>query len=205
MLIVCPSCQTSYDVTAASLGEAGRSVRCVRCQEVWFAPRAAAETAPMVNAAAASAQYQRGAAASQNAPGSDFAAGAASADDDAVDPNLAARAAGLSHAAFDDPSLGAGARAAGMDDPDSVVAYDAPPLAPDDGAGQAPTGAGADNAEDIKTAAARRARRQMSGRGRRSRRPSVGVVIALLLAVNAALLSWRADVVRVMPQNASLV
>ncbi len=68
----------------------------------------------MVNAAAASAQYQRGAAASQNAPASDFAAGAAPSDDDAVDPNLAARAAGLSHAAFDDPVIGAGTRAAGV-------------------------------------------------------------------------------------------
>src|SRR4030081_486956 len=115
MLIVCPSCQTSYDVTAASLGEAGRSVRCVRCQEVWFATPEAAETAPMVNAAAASAQYQRGAAPGQNARGADLAAGAAPPDDDAVDPNLAARPAGLSHAAFDDPSLGAGARAAGTD------------------------------------------------------------------------------------------
>src|SRR3979490_2527377 len=116
MLIVCPSCQTSYDVTAASLGEAGRSVRCVRCQEGWFASPEAAETAPMVNAAAASPQYQRGAATGQNVPGSDFAAGAASADDDAVDPNLAARAAGLSHAAFDDPSIGAGAPAPGTGD-----------------------------------------------------------------------------------------
>ena len=204
MLIVCPSCQTSYDVTAASLGEAGRSVRCVRCQEVWFATPAAAETAPMVNAAAASAQYQRGAATSQNAPGADFGAGAAPSDDDAVDPNLAARAAGLSHAAFDDPVIGAPARAAGIDDTDSVVAYDAPALAPDDGPGQAPTVAGAERAEDIETVAARRARRQMSGRGRRSRRPSVGVVIALLLAVNAAVLGWRADVVRAMPQTASL-
>src|SRR3954470_5025392 len=131
MLIVCPSCQTSYDVTVASLGEAGRSVRCVRCLEVWFATPAAGDTAPMVNAAAASAQYQRGAA-TQNARGSGFAAGAPAADDDTVDPNLAARAAGLSHVAFDDPSLAAGARAAGMDETDSVVAYDAPPLAPED-------------------------------------------------------------------------
>jgi len=92
MLIVCPSCQTSYDVTAASLGEAGRSVRCVRCQEVWFATPEAAETAPMVNAAAASAQYQRGAATSQNAPASDFGAGAAPSDDDAVDPKTWRRA-----------------------------------------------------------------------------------------------------------------
>jgi predicted Zn finger-like uncharacterized protein len=205
MLIVCPSCQTSYDVAADSLGEAGRSVRCVRCLEVWFATPAAGDNAPIVNAAAASAQYQRGAATSQNAPGSGFAAGAPSADEDTVDPNLAARAAGLSHVAFDDPSLGAGARAARMDETDSVVAYDAPPLAPEDETpAQVRPVVGAEPAEDIETVAARRARREMNERGRRGRRPSVGVVIALLLAVNASLLGWRSDVVRAMPQTASL-
>src|SRR5262245_21111425 len=37
MLIVCPSCATSYQVEPESLGQAGRSVRCARCQHVWFA------------------------------------------------------------------------------------------------------------------------------------------------------------------------
>jgi predicted Zn finger-like uncharacterized protein len=37
MLIVCPNCATSYRVETASLGEPGRSVRCVRCRNVWFA------------------------------------------------------------------------------------------------------------------------------------------------------------------------
>jgi predicted Zn finger-like uncharacterized protein len=37
MLIVCPSCATSYSVEPASLGPAGRTVRCARCKESWFA------------------------------------------------------------------------------------------------------------------------------------------------------------------------
>jgi predicted Zn finger-like uncharacterized protein len=37
MLIVCPSCATSYDVDAASLSPNGRQVRCVRCRTVWQA------------------------------------------------------------------------------------------------------------------------------------------------------------------------
>jgi predicted Zn finger-like uncharacterized protein len=37
MLIVCPSCATSYDVEAATLQPDGRRVRCVRCQNVWLA------------------------------------------------------------------------------------------------------------------------------------------------------------------------
>jgi predicted Zn finger-like uncharacterized protein len=37
MQIICPHCSTSYGVNAASLGEAGRNVRCSRCKEVWLA------------------------------------------------------------------------------------------------------------------------------------------------------------------------
>src|SRR5579871_4412268 len=37
MLIVCPSCATSYDVEAATLQPDGRRVRCIRCQNVWLA------------------------------------------------------------------------------------------------------------------------------------------------------------------------
>jgi predicted Zn finger-like uncharacterized protein len=37
MQIICPHCSTSYGVSAASLGEAGRTVRCSRCKETWLA------------------------------------------------------------------------------------------------------------------------------------------------------------------------
>ncbi len=37
MLILCPSCATSYNVAPSSIGSAGRSVRCVRCRNLWFA------------------------------------------------------------------------------------------------------------------------------------------------------------------------
>jgi predicted Zn finger-like uncharacterized protein len=36
MLIVCPNCATSYRVVAENLGDTGRSVRCVSCHHVWF-------------------------------------------------------------------------------------------------------------------------------------------------------------------------
>ena len=39
MQIVCPHCSTSYGIDSAKLGEAGRSVRCSRCKEVWLARR----------------------------------------------------------------------------------------------------------------------------------------------------------------------
>jgi predicted Zn finger-like uncharacterized protein len=55
MLIVCPHCATSYDLSAAVLGENGRTVRCVRCKQTWFEAPAtiAAEAVTLVPAAAA--------------------------------------------------------------------------------------------------------------------------------------------------------
>jgi predicted Zn finger-like uncharacterized protein len=37
MHIICPHCTTSYAIDLATLGAAGRSVRCSRCKEVWLA------------------------------------------------------------------------------------------------------------------------------------------------------------------------
>jgi predicted Zn finger-like uncharacterized protein len=50
MHIICPHCTTSYAIDLATLGVAGRTVRCSRCKEVWLArPEDAIEaTAPAV-------------------------------------------------------------------------------------------------------------------------------------------------------------
>lgn len=37
MHIVCPNCTTSYAVDPANFGDSGRTVRCSRCKEVWLA------------------------------------------------------------------------------------------------------------------------------------------------------------------------
>ena len=37
MHIVCPHCTTSYAIDLATLGASGRTVRCSRCKEVWLA------------------------------------------------------------------------------------------------------------------------------------------------------------------------
>jgi len=37
MLIVCPTCATTYQIQLAALGAAGRSVRCTRCKNIWVA------------------------------------------------------------------------------------------------------------------------------------------------------------------------
>jgi predicted Zn finger-like uncharacterized protein len=40
MLIACPSCASTYSLTRDQLGAEGRSVRCARCRETWFAATA---------------------------------------------------------------------------------------------------------------------------------------------------------------------
>ena len=39
MLLVCPSCETSFRVDYVALGAEGRNVRCARCHTIWLADR----------------------------------------------------------------------------------------------------------------------------------------------------------------------
>lgn len=54
MLIVCPHCQTQFQVAASAIGD-GRTVRCARCRESWYAepPPVFAEAAPFAAGAEA--------------------------------------------------------------------------------------------------------------------------------------------------------
>ena len=60
MLIVCPSCTTSYQIDPASVGPAGRMVRCARCKTTWFAggPKSAPEVTAFVDSVIAEAEAQ---------------------------------------------------------------------------------------------------------------------------------------------------
>ncbi len=61
MHIVCPHCTTSYAVDPANFSDAGRRVRCARCQEVWLAkPQEMATAAPMASQAMATARSGAG-------------------------------------------------------------------------------------------------------------------------------------------------
>src|ERR1700720_3872090 len=56
MHIICPHCTTSYAIDLATLGGAGRTVRCSRCKEVWLArPQDAVDMAVPVPAMAEAA------------------------------------------------------------------------------------------------------------------------------------------------------
>jgi predicted Zn finger-like uncharacterized protein len=53
MHIICPHCTTTYAIDLATLGAAGRTVRCSRCKEVWLArPEDAVSTQALVPAMA---------------------------------------------------------------------------------------------------------------------------------------------------------
>jgi predicted Zn finger-like uncharacterized protein len=56
MHIVCPHCTTSYAINLATLGEAGRTVRCARCKETWLA-RSEDAVEPAVQPAMAEASH----------------------------------------------------------------------------------------------------------------------------------------------------
>jgi predicted Zn finger-like uncharacterized protein len=209
MLIVCPSCATSYDVEAASLGANGRQVRCVRCRTVW---RAELNRAAQLTAAADALGPGAPALAPQTAAVASFetmtaaAAGVAQAVSPPDGPVLQA------DQTPPEPSTGGGNPDAAENVPEAETArIEAPPLAPVDlDAGRPPIDIDHDeNArtdeppEDIETAAARRAR----SRRRLLQFPSLSGLQALilgLLVIDAMLIGWRTDVVRLLPQTASL-
>ena len=212
MVIVCPNCETPYDVSAASLGAEGRQVRCVRCRQVWFAtptaapdPSDAAVAGGTVGAlSAAASAYQRGAGAAAEHAEWDTDDQAQSQDQDQdqaqpaeqdgseVDANLAARAADRAAPGADDAS---GFDAAADD---ALATHDAPPLAPVD---HTP---GRWRSEDVESVAARRARRAARRAEPKPKHRSMWLVIVPLLAVHIVLIGWRSDVVRAMPQTAPL-
>jgi predicted Zn finger-like uncharacterized protein len=56
MHIICPHCTTSYAIDPATVGVSGRPVRCSRCKEVWLARPEDAVAAPVMAAASPHAE-----------------------------------------------------------------------------------------------------------------------------------------------------
>jgi predicted Zn finger-like uncharacterized protein len=56
MHIVCPHCTTSYAIGPSALGDAGRNVRCAKCKQVWYARPEDAVAEAMVSSMAAAAE-----------------------------------------------------------------------------------------------------------------------------------------------------
>ena len=178
MHIICPHCSTSYAIKLATLGEAGRTVRCSRCKEVWLArPEDATELpAPMHAMAEASAQ--------------------AGADDTAAEWEALAREDdGADTPMVDSPSISADwpATAEGGTSSDeaswSAIARD--------------------GMHDAETARPQRLSwfRKLFRPRAQARAPgksfvSPALACAAMGALALALIIWRADVVRLLPQTA---
>ena len=202
MLIVCPNCATSYDVAVASLRPNGRRVRCVRCKEVWQAELSHSDK--LMAAAEALAPVRRAVEAISAEATAEAAAGEgdAATDADPALPHIQTQAEAWFDGPEDDPSAGT--------DP---FAEDAPPLVPTDldadsppaGAAREPDGAGpAMPSADIETLAAQRYpenRRWLDYL--RWPLSAMQSVILVLLLLDAIVIGWRSDFVRLMPQTAS--
>jgi predicted Zn finger-like uncharacterized protein len=208
MLIVCPSCATSYMIDPASLGPTGRTVRCARCKATWFATtqKPAADVNAFVDGVIAEAEAQTAGGAPQ-APsaGAEPArpplpqAPPATSDDFGVEdesPIAAAESSPAPAVAAPVPEPAAA--------PEPLAIADAPSLVPPIEHAPLPEPGTAEiDADDVESYAARRER--MKARRKQSRRSSRWTAVLLvLLAVNVALIGARNEVVRYLPQTASL-
>ncbi len=201
MLIVCPSCATSYLINPDSVGPGGRAVRCARCKTTWFAtaPKKTSSVAAFVDSVIAEAEAQS---AEQHGGESPVSPPAAAASDDfGIEPHDAPPA---QPPYSPSPNLTA-------HDTDAVSYENARPEPPAiaDGPALVPridyaAAAGIEaDADDTDTFAIRRQR--LKSRRKQARRSSRWTAIILVLfAFNVALVGARNEVVRYLPQTASL-
>jgi predicted Zn finger-like uncharacterized protein len=200
MLIVCPSCSTSYAIDPTSLGTTGRTVRCARCKATWFATpkKQASEVNAFVDGVIAEADAQSASpqsSAPTAAPPPPPQPAATAADDFGAEPESPMpEPAPLVETP--EPALAAEA--------EPLAISDAPSLVPPIEHAPLPDAAGAEvDADDVESYAARRER--MRARRKQTRKSSRWTAIVLVLfAVNVALVGARDEVVRYLPQTASL-
>lgn len=205
MLIVCPNCSTSYSVDQASLGAAGRTVRCARCKQTWFAgvDKAEPDLDAFVERTIAEAQIEANppqeAAAQDTAP----AANSISADGSIGEPqqDVPAEASTTeaetpADAASD--QIHSGELIAMVPDAPSLVPPTESEPLPDTELAQT-TSADPGNIESF---AARRERLQARRKQTQSRSRWTAVIL-VLVGINVALIGARDDVVRYLPQTAS--
>ena len=177
MLIVCPTCDTAYQIKPAALG-AGRQVRCAQCKNTWFAT---AESV-LIEAATPSVSGADHGPVSQP-PADDLS----SRTGEIIPPSAAPQG--------DNPFMVA--------DAPPLVPHDQPESAADSAPKFDP--GVPDHADTIAARPVRQTyvdRREH--RGLWQRLVSLPVLIVVLAAILLGALNWRAAVVRSFPQTASL-
>lgn len=212
MLIVCPNCATSYMIDQAAVGPAGRTVRCARCKASWFAggPEPAPDVTATVDTVNAEAEVPLAPAARAKAPQPVAAVAPpppparatanASSEVSESTPNVSQTNTPSAEPPQQKPAL----VEAQAPEPEPATIADAPPLVP-------PIEPEAANAEPESEEAESEAesfdarRKRLQARRKQSRRSSRWTAVVLvLLACNVALVSARSEVVRYLPQTASL-
>ena len=216
MLIVCPTCATSYMIDPATVGPSGRAVRCARCKATWFAGPTRPPEPPSVSAFVDSVIAEAEAEATKSPPPPTFeetvnAPPASSTGLPRAESPFAAEPP-PSEPAAPQPAFGYSpetpfpAQSAGTD---TIDITDAPPLAPhhdesyNDGGNAFFSGPAPQDPEDGVSFVARRERlkAKLKKEGRKSRWI---IAILVLFAFNIALIAGRSEVVRYLPQTASL-
>lgn len=203
MLIVCPSCATSYQIDATSVGPSGRMVRCARCRATWFAGPARMEDPvdAFVDGVIAEAEAEQAPPQSPvpRTPALSIAAGGeiAGTPAAAAAPNIPAQPF-----ASVDAAAQAVVEAAEAPPPEVV---DSPSLVPPVEHMPLPEPAVPPEADTADSESFIARRRRLQTKRAKSRRASRWTaVILVLFAFNVALIGARSEVVRFLPQTASL-
>ena len=199
MLIVCPSCATSYQVEPTAVGENGRSVRCARCRNVWFATPTA-----LIPAVAGVDQWDDIVDTGPRVPSVDNAPIATAATGDFVPPpgiDVDSLGAEIADATTEQE---AAADVVMAEITGETPAAQSPPLVPGEGpASPDEKPAVEPDPSVIHDFAARQARRKAARRGS-GLRVGLPATIAALFVVHVSLIAARADIVRLLPQTAQI-
>ena len=183
MHIVCPNCTTSYAVNPATFGDAGRTVRCARCKEVWLAqPEDLARRDSLVPAAAAEPPARP--------EDEDLSAWGMTEDADDAADQVAPQ--------VESPSIAGGDWPAG-------AAQDEPGWASQaqDELSRAPGPAARPSRLSAALSTLRRLTPWLPARIPFLPRINLSIACAAMAALVLALMIWRVDVVRLMPQTAT--
>jgi len=223
MLIVCPSCATSYMIDPASVGPTGRTVHCARCKTTWLAggPKTAPKVTAFVDGVVAEAEAEPAGSSSAGSPykladaaptwdktptaaedfnGEPFERLAESLDEPSqatISPQAASPL--VEHATHHTDLVPYEDNA-----PQPIVITDAPSLMPPIEHAPLPIAANAElDSEDIETFAMRRQRLKV--RRQNSHKSSRWTaLIIVLFAFNVVVIGARSEIVRYLPQTASL-
>ncbi len=211
MLIVCPSCATSYMIEPASVGPGGRTVRCARCRTTWFAggPKSAPAVTAFVDNVIAEAEAQSIAAPPAPPQPPDDAPTAADDFGTEAPGPVAEPSPAMSGIDAESPPAAPATPHTELVPyeehvPEPVAIVDAPSLVPVIEQAPLPAATSADfESEDVETFAARRERLKTRRQHARSSSRWTALIL-VLFAFNVALIGARGEVVRYLPQTASL-